>query len=518
MLLTIIPALGAAARALQTPSPRSRLLDEPASVWLLVLLHALVWTWAGTAVRGNLDLSGDMVEAFVWGQHWQWGYFKHPPLSGWITGAWFAVFPATHASFSLLASLTTAAGLAGFALLAREFLPPRWVLVSVAAAMLSPSMTTIAMRFNCNSVLVATWPWLTLFFVRFMQHGRSRDALACGVAAALAMLGKYFSGVWILSLLLGALVHAPWRARLASRGAGLMAAAFALAFAPHVVWLANHHYGPLQYARQATHDIPGSRVDRAGHFVAAQLLLPALGYLMLWLSTRVRRGHTLRVLAAIARPATDPLWTLAVLPLAVTALGTLASGARTSVVWGLPMCLGLVLLVAARLRDAGARIHGPRALAVLGLAWCAVVVGAPLVWRGEAERQSPAVTDPRQELALAVDARWREDFGSPLPWVAGSPAYAASTAFYAPSQPGYWSLDRARQTPWVDFQQVQRDGSAVVCDESDASCQLGGAARGARREVVTVAKDDRGRHFPARDFVLFLIPPGRATAADPASL
>jgi hypothetical protein len=41
---------------------------------------------------------------------------------------------------------------------------------------------------------------------------------------------------------------------------------------------------------------------------------------------------------------------------------------------------------------------------------------------------------------------------------------------------------------------------------------------GARREVVTVAKDDRGRHFPPRDFVLFLIPPGRATAADPANL
>jgi 4-amino-4-deoxy-L-arabinose transferase-like glycosyltransferase len=518
MLVTAIASLGGAERALQTPSPRARLLDAPVSVWLLVLLHVLVWTWAGTVVRGNLDLSGDMVEAFVWGQHWQWGYFKHPPLSGWIAGAWFAVFPATHVSFALLASLTTAAGLAGFALLAREFLAPRWVLVSVAAAMLAPGMTSMAMRFNCNSVLVATWPWLTLFFVRFMQHGRSRDALACGVAAALAMLGKYFSSVWIVSLLLCALMHAPWRARLASRGAWLMAAAFAIAFAPHVVWLADHHYGPLEYARQATQDIPGSRVARAGYFVAAQLLLPALGYLLLWLSTRLRRGNVLQMLAAIARPSTDPLWTLAALPLVATALGTIASGARTSVVWGLPMCLGLVLLVASRLRDAGARVHGPRALAVLALAWCAVVVGAPLVWRGEAAQQSPVVTDPRQELAQAVDARWREAFGTPLAWVAGSPAYAASTAFYAPSRPGYWSLDRERQSPWVDIQQVQRDGSALVCDQNDASCQRGGAALGARREIVTVAKIDRGWHFPARDFVLFLIPPDRATAPGPASL
>ena len=102
--------------------------------------------------------------------------------------------------------------------------------------------------------------------------------------------------------------------------------------------------------------------------------------------------------------------------------------------------------------------------------------------------------------------------------MAGSPAYAASIAFYAPSQPRYWSLDRERQSPWVDFRQVQRDGSAVVCDTNDSGCQLGGAVRGARRLIVTVAKDDRGQRFPARDFVLFLIPPDQAVALAPARM
>jgi 4-amino-4-deoxy-L-arabinose transferase-like glycosyltransferase len=518
MLHSVIPSLGAAARVLQTPASRARLLDEPASVWWLLLLHTLVWTWAGTAVRGNLDLSGDMVEAFVWGQDLQWGYFKHPPLSGWVAGAWFAIFPATHASFSLLASLTTTVGLAGFALLGREFMPPRWVLLSVAAAMLAPGMTSIATRFNCNTVLVATWPWLTLFFVRFMQRGRSGDALAGGVAAALAMLGKYFSGVWIVSLLLCALIHAPWRARLASRGTWWAVAAFALVFAPHVAWLVDHEFGPVLYAQHATHDIAGSRLGRAGNFVAAQLLLPALGYLLLWLSTSLPRGKALRVLAALARPSTDPLWLLAMLPLAVTALGTVATGARTSVVWGLPMCLGLVLLFAARLRDAEAQVRGLRALVVLALAWCVVVVGAPLVWRYEAERQSPTVADPRQELALAIDARWRDAYGSPLPWIAGTPSYAASIAFYAPSRPRYWSLERERQTPWVEARQVQRDGGAVVCDKGDVPCQAGASARGLHGEIVSVAKDERGRHFAAREFILFLMAPDKATTTAAAIL
>ena len=513
-----IALTGDAARAPRSSRALLALIDTPASVWLLVLLHLLVWTWAGTLVRSNLDLAGDMVETFVWGQGWQWGYFKHPPLAGWIAGAWFSVFPASHASFSLLASLTTAVGLAGFALVCREFLAARWVLLSVAAALLSPGLTTIAMRFNCNAVLVATWPWVTLFFVRFMQRGVDRDALACGVVAALAMLGKYFSGVWIVSLLVCALLHAPWRARLFSRGAWLMAAAFALALTPHVVWLVGHDVGPLHYAQQATQNIAGSRVARAGHFVLVQLLMPLLGYALLALAWRGRPHSALRTLASILRPSTDPLWMLAMLPLAVTAVGTIATGARTSVVWGLPMSLGLVLLVAARLRDTGTGVHAPRALAALALAWCGVLAGAPLVWRAEARQKSPTVTDPRVELALAVDVRWREAFASPLPWVTGSPAYAASTAFYAPSRPGYWSLDLERQTPWVDRRQLQRDGSAVVCDSADAACLQGGAAQGARGETISVSKDDRGQRFAARQFVVFLIPPGQAPAPALASL
>ena len=35
----------------------------------------------------------DVAEAFAWGQKFQLGYGKHPPLSGWVAGLWFTVFP-----------------------------------------------------------------------------------------------------------------------------------------------------------------------------------------------------------------------------------------------------------------------------------------------------------------------------------------------------------------------------------------------------------------------------------------
>jgi 4-amino-4-deoxy-L-arabinose transferase-like glycosyltransferase len=99
-------------------------------------------------------------------------------------------------------------------MLARQFLPGRWVLLTVAVASLAPGVTGLAMRFNANAVLIATWPWVMALFVRLMTHGRGRDAWLCGVVAALTVLGKYYSGVLLLSLLVTALCLPQWRRRL----------------------------------------------------------------------------------------------------------------------------------------------------------------------------------------------------------------------------------------------------------------------------------------------------------------
>ena len=172
-----------------------------AQLALLVLVHLLLWTWVGVSSRSNFDAPGDMVEAYTWAQGWQWGYYKHPPLSAWMAGLWFSVVPESHFGYSLLSAFNSAIGLVGLAVLAREFLPKPWVLLAVAVASLAPGITTLAMRFNANAVLISTWPWAAALFVRLMQRGQARDAVLCGLACALAVLGKYYSGVLLLTFL-----------------------------------------------------------------------------------------------------------------------------------------------------------------------------------------------------------------------------------------------------------------------------------------------------------------------------
>jgi 4-amino-4-deoxy-L-arabinose transferase-like glycosyltransferase len=354
--------------------------DYPIRLPLLLLLlgHLLLWTWVGVSSRSNFDGPGDMVEAYVWGQGWQWGYFKHPPLSAWVAGLWFAVVPESQ-------------GLVGLACLAREFMPHQRVLVVVALASLTPGLTSLAMRFNCNAILVSTWPWAMALFVRMMNRGRTRDAIGCGVVCALAVLGKYYSAVLLLTLLAAALWLPAWRARLFSRTFLWALLAFAVCLGPHLLWLLAQTEGPLQYARSAGGGEAGSSVLRALNFALAQLAFPliAMGVFALAVSGPQRRTALLQALSAPFRPQGQVVWLLAAVPIIATMLITVITGARTASVWGLPIAGGLALLAVSRAHEAGASFDSRRLWRAMLTIWLVVAVASPLWWLARAQQNSP---------------------------------------------------------------------------------------------------------------------------------
>ncbi len=484
----------------------------------LLVLHAAVWAWFGAASRSNFDYGGDMVETYAWGQAWQAGYFKHPPLSAWYTGAWFAIFPRTDLSYAWLASVNTAVGLAGFALLCREFLDRRWTLACVAAAALTPGLTAMALRFNANAVLVSVWPLAMAFFVRAMNRGLTRDAIAAGLLCGLAMLGKYFSAMMLGALLLSALLNAPWRARLFSRTGFCIAAVFAISLIPHGWWLVSHQFEPIRYAREATGFSNDSASIRGLQFAGRMLLFPALGLLLLWLTVRpqIRLGRFTTVLYKCLHPSPDPIWVLAIAPIVLSALMTAITAARISTLWGLPMGMGLVLLVGSRLHAADSTKPRLRpAGLLLAVTWIITVIAAPVYWHASADRGDPMLTEPRLELARAVDELWTEKVGTQLPWVSGPMQLAASVSFYAASRPGYISsYQPERRTPWVDADSIKRDGGAIVCPGADSGCIAGGKSLGGKPYDLTVSKSAWGRTFePVSYSVVIVAPAARSPGA-----
>lgn len=468
----------------------------------LVLIHWIMWTWVGVALRSNLDEPGDMVEAYAWGQQLAWGYAKHPPLAGWIAGLWFRVAPTTHFGYALLAALVSTIGLVGVWFLARRVLSRDWALLAVACVAVTPGFTSLALRFNCNSVSLATWPWAMVAFLALMERPGLPTALAFGLSAALALLGKYYAGVLLLSLLLGSLWVEPWRRRWTGPWPYVAAACTAVLLLPHIDWLQTHP-GPVAYARAAARESLPQAWIRSTHFLRSQLafLLPAWALLLVCLVGPNRIRALGAGLATLVRPWGHPLWSVAVLPVCITSAASLLMGARSASVWGLPMAAPLVVLMVERVsRDH--RFSPGRMGKGLIVAWSMAGLAAPVVWWISARQSDPSVTAPREELALRLTQLWQAHSGQPLPLVGGTPVLAASTSFYSPDHPRTTISDDPHEALWLDLPALRLSGGFVVCAESDGACLAALRSAGLHEQWLEVAKDVRGWQFRPQSFAV----------------
>lgn len=497
------------------------------SLPLVLLLHVLVWTWVGVAMNTNFDGSGDMVETYVWGQNMTWGYFKHPPVAAWVVGVWFKLFPKAMWAYWLLSASISMIGLMGIAALAKRFVPPQWVWLCVAGAALTPGFTAMSMRFNVNVVALAIWPWLLVAFVQLMDKARLRDAVWLALMCSLAVMSKYFGAVLVIGLLLASLIVPQWRAFWKGALPYVTIACSLVFLTPHFIWLYQNPH-PLHYAHEAGGHGLGFSQLRALIFVrnTVAYLLPAIALVMVSLDTSSCRGqytqlkrHYLQALSLIfrslVRPVNLPLWAMTVLPVLVAAMLTVVTGARTSVVWGLPMAGFLVVLTFDSLAQAGYAINLQKAQRFICLVWLLVVLAAPLLWWQKARMNDDFVTPvPYAELTENIESQWHRLSDRPMTYVGGTPRLAASVAFYSHSHPTYWSPTNAPvETPWVNSDQVSAAGGVIVCELDDAACINQAKGLGWQGSIMQLHKNTRGFRFPAYQFWCFMKTESNSSAA-----
>src|SRR5262249_25216853 len=132
-----------------------------------------------------------------------------------------------------------------------RFLEPEKRVVALALLTLIPFFNFHVLKFDHNAVLMPLWPLATLCFLRSFETRSLGWAALAGGAAALAMLGKYWSIFLLAGLGVAALV-APRRGPYFRSGAPWVTIAVgALVLAPHVGWLIAHDLVPVAYAREA---------------------------------------------------------------------------------------------------------------------------------------------------------------------------------------------------------------------------------------------------------------------------
>lgn len=473
---------------------RIRLLLPAVALW-----HLLVWMLAPALVYASLPL--DTLELLGWGQEWQWGYYKHPPLAPWLGEAWLQLFGGHLASLYLLAQLCVACTLLYVWRLARLWLDPIRAVLATVLLEGSYFHTLLSTNFNINLLQLPLWAGLCYHFVRALQGARWHW-LACAVFAAACLLTKYAGLLLCLSCAAVLFGSAAGRRALRTPWPWLAAGFALLLLAPHLAWLREHDYLPMRYLRGFERQAPDSL---AMHVVeplrfAAGALLGVVFCLLLFLTVRAREG---------ARPAAQP-WAAIVLvlcfgPLLLAVAYGAWTGSRLKSTWSFPFfnLIGVVLFLQLRTRIG----RGPLRRFVLALAGVALLFGAShLAYKLNSTRSKTAFDGPA--LALAASRAWEAKFDAPLRIVAGNHVLSAIVSSYGRGRPSMLVDGDFRLSPWLTPADVREAGALLVCEEGVrcAAAELLGSS--APAEVQRVSID--GRHF-----LLHLMPPG--AAAGPAA-
>jgi hypothetical protein len=507
--------------------------DWSASFTLVVgfaTAHALLWTAILTKLKAAQDIHMDVAEAFAWGERFQWGYGKHPPLAGWIAGLWFKLFPVADWSTYALAMTTCGVGLVICWLIALRVVDRRRAFFVVVMLALYPIFNFKGFKFNPDLLQLVTLPLLVLAYLHAFEKRSARAGLWLGLAAALALMTKY----WVLTMIgaigIAALVHPERLKFLRSPAPWVAIVALIVAMIPHLLWFKEVDFAPLTYAGD-TYEL-SSRAQNIqlvlgyiGHNLALLALPVALAALALAWTRRwwmkLARPSKLFAQAWSGGPNASVntsqalnIWIIQLVVAIGPPLGALIFSIYMKTDWGISLFFltPLALVAIPQLRMQRVALNHIAAIwLVLSLI---VLVAAPTI----AERE--LIDDPnagsgyagRSDLARELTEAWHTRFFSRWPVVAGLPEIADPMTFYSPDHPAALIPDEIWSSGLTSLAEAKRGGFIGVCDASDPrlpTCEAWMAANAANAErlTITTRRFFRGHPGPSTSWHIYIVPP-----------
>ncbi|MBR1202742.1 MULTISPECIES: glycosyltransferase family 39 protein [unclassified Bradyrhizobium] len=506
--------------------PFNRWLEGVESGWSVPLLLACfvgIWTVYLSVAYHGAGLHPDVLETWTYGRHFAWGYPKHPPLMGWTTGAWTSVFPLTDWSLQLMAMTNAALALWFVDLIARRFVTGHKRLIVLLLLMLTPAYQFHAQRFNANAVLLAVWPLATYCFLRAVETRAPLWAIAAGVTASLAMLGKYYSIFLIASFALSAIIHPLRRAYFTSSSPWISAAVGLIVLSPHLHWLATTGAEPVHYA--ATHvgaDFPHSLRDAVNFLLglAAATSVSAVTWAMI-AGYRIKRLP--RDLAA-ADPNLKLIGHVAIGTIALPFITSIFLGTDLPSLWALQGLFLLAVPVVGSTRYRIERFYTVNAaLLVAGIAIVAAVLAAPA---HALYRNSYGYEEGRNVYHQAADKLtrlWHEQMGTPLSIVGGNDSLGVAVAFYSSDHPYYGDPYAYQYSLALPREVTPVRGWAALCFDDQDDClewtgRMAAHAGSYVKREFSVQSSLFGIPGIKRNLVAFLVAPLREPHDSPPSL
>jgi 4-amino-4-deoxy-L-arabinose transferase-like glycosyltransferase len=482
-----------------------RLIEEARERRIVaVALAAFVVLWMGfqTVSLWPVDLRNDAAEAALWAQHFAFGY-KHPPLTAWLFGLWFAVFPRTDWAMHLNAVLLSAITLAIAWRTARDHLDKDKALFGLAALILIPLYTFKTAELNASTAMLPFWAAALLFYLRARRGLGVWDSLFAGGCASASMLGKYWT-VYLFAGMAVAAITGPGTRRFWRSPAPYLMAAGALAvIAPHVYWYVTQSGGSdYAFLRQSvmTTDSFATALGKSLAYLFG-VIAYAVGPLLLLALLRPSRAALADLLWPAEEARRQALILFAV-PMLLPALVNLVSPYRLTPDWSLPNWTLLPIVLY------GSRKIAVDSYAVAGAALFALAVSLAFLLASpvSAYLHLQAGLDSNRPTSQEVARAALKLTGKPVALYWGSADVTGNLPFYVAG------ADPLESDPLsaVSRAEIARRGLLIACLDSDAACRNTqsalAAAPGAKAEDLTVRRTFLGWAGPPLGIRLVALP------------
>jgi 4-amino-4-deoxy-L-arabinose transferase-like glycosyltransferase len=214
--------------------------------YLLCLYHLIIWTIVPYYSNKNLPL--DVIEALAWGQDFNLGYNKHPPLSAWIPGLLFKIFGNMDWIYYLLSQLFIVISFIFLWKLSSFFLKKNYqILLSVLTIEGIAFFTFETPQFNVNICQIPIWIGTVYFFFKSIRKNKITDWIFLGVFSALGFLTKYIFAYLLISLFFYLVFIFLIKKKINFNSLYALLTFFLITL-PHFQWLIQNDFTTIYYA------------------------------------------------------------------------------------------------------------------------------------------------------------------------------------------------------------------------------------------------------------------------------
>jgi hypothetical protein len=461
-----------------------------------------VWSLYAVVAKSSQDIHTDMGEFVAWSREAGLGTPKHPPLGAWLLRAWFSVFPREDWAYYCFAIALPTLALWITWRLAARYLPPDKRVVGIVLLTFVPFYNFHAIKFNANTVLTPFWALATWWFLRSFETRRVGWAVLAGIAAAAAMLAKYWSVTLLAGLGLAALSDPRRNAYFSSPAPYVTLAVGTVLLTPNIHWLMAHAFMPFSYAMEAHSGTAAFALFSALVFTTNGVAYAVAAIVLGVLAARPS-GAAIRDTLWPAEPERRTLVIAFAAPFLFAVLIAVALTVAIESIWVTPAMTLLPVVLLSSPLVAISRLAAIRLLALAVVFPLLMLAASPLIALGVHLSGVPEHGSDYRAVAQAVERVWRAHTDKPLR-IVGSTNFVNGIVFYFKDQPSAFDIDSPKLTPWVGDGSIRREGAAIVCPETEAFCMraLGGYAA----HYHVVADEDA---VVSRRFFGFATPPER---------